>query len=382
MWINSAFDSGAIEVVDATDPGRVMLRLRADPPTDTPAGVVRFAQWFHFQVVGARGVPLTLRIQELSRSAYPESWPGYQAVVTEDRQSWRRAPTEIDGDELVIRYTPGSDAVWFSYFAPYDQERHQALIARAAACPGVRLRPVGRSLDGRLIDRLVIGEPGEGRRNVWVVARQHPGETMAEWWVEGFLERLLHPDDALAAALRGRAVIHVIPNINPDGAFRGYLRTNAAGANLNREWAAASAERSPEVLHTLAAMDESGVDLFLDVHGDEGLPYVFLAGAEGIPGWAPRLQLLEAELGACWRRVNPDLQLEEGYPPSAPGEADLSMGSNAVAHRYDCLGVTLEMPFKDNQNRPDPVHGWSPERSRRLGASAVDVFLELLPKLR
>lgn len=29
--------------------------------------------------------------------------------------------------------------------------------------------------------------------------------------------------------------------------FRGHLRTNAAGANLNREWAAPSAEESPEV---------------------------------------------------------------------------------------------------------------------------------------
>lgn len=35
--------------------------------------------------------------------------------------------------------------------------------------------------------------------------------------------------------------------MNPDGSWRGHLRTNAAGANLNREWAKPSLETSPEV---------------------------------------------------------------------------------------------------------------------------------------
>ena len=47
-----------------------------------------------------------------------------------------------------------------------------------------------------------------------------------------------------------------VPNMNPDGSWRGHLRTNAAGANLNREWAAPSAQRSPEVLLVRAKMDQ------------------------------------------------------------------------------------------------------------------------------
>ena len=58
--------------------------------------------------------------------------------------------------------------------------------------------------------------------------------------------------------------------MNPDGAVRGHLRTNACGANLNREWCttgeyeAPTLARSPEVLHALAAMDATGVDVFVD----------------------------------------------------------------------------------------------------------------------
>lgn len=34
--------------------------------------------------------------------------------------------------------------------------------------------------------------------------------------------------------------------MNPDGSYRGHLRTNAKGANLNREWKKPTLEYSPE----------------------------------------------------------------------------------------------------------------------------------------
>ena len=49
-----------------------------------------------------------------------------------------------------------------------------------------------------------------------------------------------------------------VPNMNPDGTWRGHLRTNAAGANLNREWDHPTKEHSPEVYYTRQAMDEIG----------------------------------------------------------------------------------------------------------------------------
>ena len=138
--------------------------------------------------------------------------------------------------------------------------------------------------------------------------------------------------------------------MNPDGSWRGHLRVNAAGANLNREWAEPSAERSPEVLAVRNFMDQQvlccpcphpaaaaarlallavfwclgkgevehrpkrswllslpakeallsgarctavllqGVDFLADVHGDEELPYNFIAGTEGIPSFDQRLE--------------------------------------------------------------------------------------------
>ena len=111
---------------------------------------------------------------------------------------------------------------------------------------------------------------------------------MAEWWMEGALEKLTDPDDPVARVLRRECTFHVVPNMNPDGSRRGHLRTNAVGVNLNREWHAPSAEKSPEVLCVRNAMDETPPDFAMDVHGDEAIPANFLAGFEGIPSITER----------------------------------------------------------------------------------------------
>jgi murein tripeptide amidase MpaA len=54
------------------------------------------------------------------------------------------------------------------------------------------------------------------------------------------------------------AVLYVIPCMCPDGAWRGHLRTNANGVNLNRAWTDPSEADAPEVFHTLRKMDEIG----------------------------------------------------------------------------------------------------------------------------
>jgi murein tripeptide amidase MpaA len=72
------------------------------------------------------------------------------------------------------------------------------------------------------------------------------------------------------------------------------------------------------------------VDLLLDVHGDEELPYNFVAGAEGIPGWSPRLSQLQSDFQAALLRASPDFQTEVGYPVDQPGEANMGICTNQV----------------------------------------------------
>ncbi|MET0251469.1 MAG: M14-type cytosolic carboxypeptidase [Novosphingobium sp.] len=373
--IDAAFDGGNIEVLGISGAG-ARLAVRKDRQSD-------FFQWFHFRVSGAAGRLLDLKLTGLAASAYPDGWPDYRACVSEDRGRWARTETSwdraADGGTLAIRYHAAGDIAWFAYFAPFSMERHHDLVSAAAASPGVTARCLGHSLEGQPIDCV---ELGEGDRQVWLYARQHPGETMAEWWMEGALELLTDPAHPVARVLRQRCRLHLVPNLNPDGSRRGHLRTNYAGVNLNREWADPTPERSPEVLALRNAMDESGVHFAIDVHGDEAIPAVFLAGFEGIPSWTDAQGAAFRRYRAILERRCPDFQTRLGYAAARPGSANLTMSTNQLAERFGpshgCVSMTLEMPFKDHAPLPDPANGWSPGRSKALAHECLAALAEWL----
>lgn len=368
MHIDAAFDSGNIDVVKLHAGNQADLRIRKDAGGE-------HMQWFYFRVDGAQGEDCILRILNAGEVSYPKAWKGYRVCTSVDRQLWTRVDTSFEDGVLSISHRPEGQMQWYAYFAPHTHEQHLQLLAECQLSEGVSLRRLGATVDGRDLHSLSVGE---GPLQFWIIGRQHPGESMASWWMEGFLARLLDTTDAVSRALLKAATIHVVPHMNPDGAIRGHLRCNAVGANLNREWATPSMERSPEVFLTREAMDASGVDFCLDVHGDEELPYNFLSGAEGTPGFeTSRLPELCEVFAAAYERANPDLQREHGYPISAPGKANMTMCTNAVSARFQCAAYTLEMPFKDNADAPNSLVGWSPDRSANLGASALDALLAL-----
>ena len=376
LHVSTGFDSGAIEVVSLADHRDIQLRIRKDTAAD-------FAQWFHFAVHGAAGLPLTLNFLNASECAYPKGWEGYSVAASYDRQNWFRIDSHYDGQVMTARITPQQQCVYFAYFEPYSFEQHLDLLGGASLSEHVTMQHLGATVQGRDMALLHITQalsttPTEEKLKVWLIARQHPGETMAEWFVEGFLERLLDGADSVSRVLLDRCVFYVVPNMNPDGAVLGNLRTNAAGANLNREWLEPSMERSPEVLLVRQKMLETGVDVFLDVHGDEGLPYNFCAGSEGTAGYSPHVADLESRFKSSWINHCPDFQDDYNYGMCEPGAANPTLATNWVAQQFACLAFTIEMPFKDNAKLPDPQVGWNGERSKRLGASVLLPLLAVL----
>ncbi len=368
--ISSQFDAGAIDIVSATSAGAIDLNIRKDSHAD-------ITQWFYFRLQGAQGEACTIRFLNAGKSAYPDGWKDYKAMASYDRVTWFRVPTSFDGAVMTISHTPEMDSVYYAYFEPYSWERHLELLDRAQLSEQVRMLDLGSTVDGRDINALVIGDP-QAAKKVWVIARQHPGETMAEWFVEGMLDALLDPADPYGRQCLKETVFYVVPNMNPDGSVRGNLRTNAAGANLNREWNTPTMERSPEVLVVKNKMLETGCDLFLDVHGDEGLPYVFVAGSGALPTFTPAQAAQERLFSDLFKVASPDFQDQHGYGDSPYTPETITMGSPHITHAFGCLSLTLELPFKDNANDPDPHSGWDGARSARLGAAVLQPIVQFL----
>jgi murein tripeptide amidase MpaA len=338
-------------------PGRVRVGLRPD-------NAAAFAQWFWFRLEDLDPGPLEVRI-DTAGASYPKGFERYRAVGSSGGDDWVRLPTRLDGTDLVLEWVPERPHAEVAYFAPYPTARR---AARLAATPHEVL---ATSPDGLPLAKLTLGR---GPRQVWVIGRQHPGETMGEWFVEGLVDALRsnRVENGLGAhGLLDRATLHVVPCVNVDGARRGNHRTNARGQDLNRAWNDPDPALAPEVHAILAAMDRTGVDVALDIHGDEEIPHNFASGAEGTPSWDAAKAARQAAFVDAWCAATPDFQKVHGYPISAPGQADLRICTNALAERFGCLSLTIEQPFADHDDHPDPRTGWSPARCRALGASML-----------
>ncbi|WP_348654539.1 M14-type cytosolic carboxypeptidase [uncultured Psychrobacter sp.] len=379
MRITANFDAGNIEVISLENKQDIQLSIRPDAGGE-------FFQWFNFRLSGEIGDHYVLNIMNAGEASYVKGWENYQAVASYDREDWFRLPTTYKDGKLSITMDMAYDNIQIAYFAPYSYERHQDLLATVQMHPLATLEHLGETLDKRDLTLVKIGNGDSSsdvnKRSIWIIARQHPGETMAEWLIEGLLYSLLDEDNATAKQLLEKANVYIVPNMNPDGSVRGHLRTNAAGANLNREWSNPSLERSPEVFHVINKMEATGVDLFYDVHGDEALPYVFLAGSQGAPSYSERLAHLRDRFTEVLKLASADFQSEYGYEIDAPGTANMTVATNWVAEHFDCLANTLEMPFKDNDNVPDADTGWSPERSMKLGEASLLAMLAVVDDLR
>jgi len=216
----SMFDGGNIECVDATDCTSalgVQVKVRDDPYTELEKK--NHKQWFYFRAAGPfKGVQSQFTIVNAGKTSYPEAWPESTVVYSHDRLTWKRCLATWWSEEtghLAWSLTPEADLVWFAYFAPYSMEQHNDLIAACASSPTATVEEIGKSLDGRPLDLVIAGT---GALKCWVIHRQHPGETQAEWYAQGLLERLLapaHEREGLVSSLLQQFTFYIIPNMCP-----------------------------------------------------------------------------------------------------------------------------------------------------------------------
>ena len=251
LTINSAFDAGNI-LVKGIEGFNAELAIRDDIFTELEQKCHK--QWFYFRASGCKDTKCVYSIVNAGECSYTAAWNDYNVCATYDRKFWFRVPTSYNKETGVLRWemTAKRDQIYFAFFGAYSHQQHLDLIAKCSCSDLCSVRAIGETIDKRPLDLVQVGT---GPKKIWCAAMQHPGETQGGWWMEGFLSRLLDPHDALARQLRADATFYVVPCMNPDGAFRGHLRTNACGANLNREWTstgeytAPTLERSPEVYH-------------------------------------------------------------------------------------------------------------------------------------
>lgn len=378
MNISYNFDSGSIEVIDSKDINNIQLKLTTDNADKT-------MQWFHFRCHSKAGLNHTINIVNAGESSFSRAWDNYQTMASYDQVNWFRVPTQFIDNQLVINFTPKSDVISYAYFTPYDHARQQAYTKQVQQFTHCQHTQLAKTFDNNAIELFTIGTPDVGKKVVWIIARQHPGETMAQWFSEGVINQLLS-QNSISQQLLEKAVFYIVPNMNPDGSIRGNHRTNSHGINLNRQWHNPSKTLCPEVYYVQKKMLSTGVDLLLDIHGDEEIPYNFIMPAKGACTTATQANQFKVD----FMNVTKEFQSEVDYDSfhnkqssccgtSCNGISSKQvMATQYVTNTFGCLAMVLEMPFIDHNNQPNSITGWSAKRSNNLGANILKPIYKFL----
>lgn len=236
--ISSAFDGGngklnRVDFHNSNDFMTVYVDIIKDPYTE-------FEKMYHSQYFSFRSSIKGLDAEKetcvkyvlanAGEASYPVAWEGSTTFFSHspsDPSSWlRKLDTSYDEKTGELSWTHchgGNGSVYFAYFPPYSYERHLSLISKCEAAPGASVESLGQTLDGREMEYVKVGT---GDKTCWIIHRQHPGETMAEFYAEGLLTRLLGLEsngamDGMVRDVLNMYTFYIVPNMCPDGAFRG-----------------------------------------------------------------------------------------------------------------------------------------------------------------
>jgi murein tripeptide amidase MpaA len=202
---------------------------------------------------------------------------------------------------------------------------------------------------------------------------------MAQWFTEGLVNHLLSQDSSSAQLLEN-AVFYIVPNMNPDGSIEGNHRTNSQGLNLNRQWQNPSKTLCPEVYYVKEKMAQTGVDLLLDIHGDEEIPYNFIMSANSSNEISVQANQFKSDFVTATKEFQTEVDYDNfnknqsrccGTSCGTNAGGKQSMASQYVTDTFDCLALVLEMPFIDHNDHPNSITGWSAPRSINLGADIL-----------
>lgn len=195
------------------------------------------ALWFCFRVVGDGSgngqIRLILKNPQNTLAGAP--WSKFRPVIRTPKSDWERLPhgtlEDLPDGRVQVVWPVERPTQWLdvAFCYPYGVPQIEALIVDTGSY--WRNDTVGVSSKERQIVRLsnAYGSPDNGKPGVYIVARQHAGETPGSWMLDGILRHLATQPDSTP-------LIWCVPLVNIDGIEEGDYGKDPHPIDLNKAW--------------------------------------------------------------------------------------------------------------------------------------------------
>lgn len=274
--------------------------------------------------------PLLAGMLGLCAAALPVDLAAQQQANTAERP---HGPTSIGFDYRV----PGLDDRRF------DHATYWSVLDRVLAADDrdrVRVAEVGRSIEGRGINAITVGQ---GPTTVFLWSQMHGDESAASMSLADIVHWFATSpeEDRLRRLLEDRLTITMIPMLNPDGAER-FIRHNAIGVDVNRD---AQRRATPEGRILKTVRDSIDADFGFNLHdqgtrtaGEDGdvVAIALLApAADEERSWTPTRQRARHLSAVIAEALEPQIpgriaRYDDAYAPRAFGDNMQTWGTSTV----------------------------------------------------
>lgn len=366
---NSDFESGAVgEIIHLDSTTFIMMKddtvsLHSftvkgsyDPKNPVDTALPPSPRWFYFEMTGVKDKLVYLNFEETDP---------LRPMYSYDNVNWKRfEPCEAAFRKVSKRFE--EDTVFLAYYQPYTYSYLEKRIQEWSRHDWVEVDSVGHSFENRPIYLMHITDKSvtsDGKRRLWLHARQHPSESPASWLTDGFISALV-ADTPMGAALRKEIDAYIIPITNPDGVANGLSRSNITGVNQEINFARSQDSTVVEVRAIKDVIkrlyDEKPFDVALNVHSQvANHASYWLHRAKGTSKDFLRRELVLADLTASLNNyIRPeDMQFSnlaarypEGWFWELGGERTLAV---TFETSYTCYSKSFNGPWLDSLNLRD-----------------------------
>ena len=350
--------------------------------------------WFYwaFRVKGAAGRTLRFEFTDKSFNGGPVGVRG--PVVSKDGGKTFSYP--LDGKTSYGAFTyefgPDENEVLFYECHPYGRGDWDAFVARIDGGQGAA-RPTNcvidtlcRSRQGADVPRARFGCITKApRHRVFMCARHHCSETMANWVLEGAAEAFM-ADDGLGRWLRENVELMMVPFVDYDGCVAGDQGKCRRPHDHNRDYQAFIYPETKAIVGWIGDHAGYSLDMFLDVHcpGIRGREHECVHTAHMDPSIRPGSDVTEAKFSSLLEKLqNGSMRYRAAddipFGTSWNGPNTYRSGWGAAlwaCHKVRGIGVarSIEVPFANANGAVV-----TPETCRALGrdiAKAIKAYLE------
>lgn len=210
------------------------------------------AQYFNVQIEKEFLGEQKFLITNAGKSQYANGWKRYGVFYFVEGKEWQRTDIgSFDGESFFfeINFKEKSQFIQIAWYHPYTLEDYDKFIAK-------------NDLKKQGVDKLNFIKLGneKAKESIVFLARQHPGETMSSFFIEGLVLNLLKEVELL-----NKKQIFIFPLVNLNGVQNGDHRF-LDKVDYNRSWENQDAKEVNQIKQFLS---DKNVSMVIDVHGDE-----------------------------------------------------------------------------------------------------------------